>query len=97
MNTLLRTLSVLAVLLVVALPARAQDAPADWRSQVDLAPLGGMAVHVQGRIKSFGSHANAMMDAVSGPKSIAGQSPTFTYLDMLFLSLIHISEPTRPY
>ena len=84
MNRLFRSISILAVLLAVATPARAQEAASDWRDQVDLAPLGGMAVHVQGRIKSFGSHANAMMDAVSGPRSIAGQSPTFTYLDMLF-------------
>ena len=60
------------------------EAPPSFHEQLDLAPLGAMAVHVQGRIKSFGSHANAMMDAVSGPRSVAGQSPTFTYLDMLF-------------
>ena len=58
--------------------------PPMFHEQVDLGPVGGLAVHVQGRIKSFGSHANAMMDVVSGPKSIQGQSPTFTYLDMLF-------------
>ena len=63
---------------------RAQDAGPAFHEQVDLDPIGGLAVHVQGRIKSFGSHANAMMDMVSGPRSIAGQSPTFTYLDMLF-------------
>ena len=63
---------------------QAGEAPPSFHEQLDLAPLGAMAVHVQGRIKSFGSHANAMMDAVSGPRSIAGQSPTFTYLDMLF-------------
>ncbi len=64
--------------------APAEDVAADWRKDVDLSPVGDMAVHVQGRIKSLASHANGMMDAVSGPRSIAGQSPTFTYLDMLF-------------
>ena len=75
----------LVALVVPVCTATAQeaDAPA-FHEQVDLEPIGGLAVHIQGRIKSFGSHANAMMDAVSGPKSIAGQSPTFTYLDMLF-------------
>ncbi|MDG2022244.1 MAG: cytochrome c biogenesis protein CcsA [Phycisphaerales bacterium] len=63
----------------------AEDAVVDdWRNDVDLAPVGAMAVHVQGRIKSLASHANAMMDAVSGPRQIAGQSAMFTYLDMLF-------------
>jgi hypothetical protein len=61
-----------------------QDAAPMFHEQVELDPIGGLAVHVQGRIKSFGSHANAMMDAVSGPKAIGGQSPSFTYLDMLF-------------
>lgn len=63
--------------------ARQEAAPL-FHEQVELDPIGGLAVHVQGRIKSLGSHANAMMNAVSGPKSIAGQSATFTYLDMLF-------------
>ncbi|MEC8320414.1 MAG: hypothetical protein VX012_03320, partial [Planctomycetota bacterium] len=80
-----RILVAVAALLVPVCTAAAQEAEAPaFHERVDLEPIGGLAVHVQGRIKSFGSHANAMMDAVSGPKSIAGQSPTFTYLDMLF-------------
>jgi len=75
-------LSAMIAVLVLSTAARA-DESAPWHEQLDLAPLGSMAVHVQGRIKSFGSHANAMMDAVSGPRDIAGQSPTFTYFDML--------------
>ncbi len=65
-------------------PVAADAVVDDWRNDVDLAPVGAMAVHVQGRIKSLASHANAMMDAVSGPRQIAGQSAMFTYLDMLF-------------
>ena len=65
-------------------PVAADVVVDDWRNDVDLAPVGAMAVHVQGRIKSLASHANAMMDAVSGPREIAGQSAMFTYLDMLF-------------
>jgi cytochrome c-type biogenesis protein CcsB len=65
-------------------PVAADVVVDDWRNDVDLAPVGAMAVHVQGRIKSLASHANAMMNAVSGPRQIAGQSAMFTYLDMLF-------------
>jgi len=67
-----------------AVPIAADVVDGDWRSEVDLSPVGEMAVHVQGRIKSLASHANGMMDAVSGPRAIAGQSPMFSYLDMLF-------------
>ena len=78
-------LAMFVVTLWGASPGHArQEATPLFHEQLDLDPIGGLAVHVQGRIKSFGSHANAMMDAVSGPKSIAGQSPAFTYLDMLF-------------
>lgn len=51
---------------------------------VDLTPLGKVAVHTEGRLKSFGSFANTQMQFVTGPRSIAGQSDDFTYLDMLF-------------
>ncbi|MEC8320169.1 MAG: hypothetical protein VX012_02080, partial [Planctomycetota bacterium] len=83
-----RPLSIVLSLFFLLAPASTapatQEAPLAFHEQLDLEPLGSMAVHVQGRIKSLGSHANAMMDLVSGPRSIAGQSPTFTYLDMLF-------------
>ncbi len=83
-----RSLSgILAVLLLLASnppAATAADPVEDWAQTIDLEPLGAMAVHVQGRIKSFGSHANTVMDSVSGPRLVAGRSPSFTYLDMLF-------------
>ena len=82
-RTLLLALAVTIVSVSHGSHAQQAEPPA-FHEQVDLQPLGSMAVHVQGRIKSLGSHANAMMDAVSGPKSIAGQSPVFTYFDMLF-------------
>ena len=53
-------------------------------NQVDLSPLDAVAVQTGGRIKSFGSFAHGEMGYVSGPRKIAGQSPEFTYLDMLF-------------
>ncbi len=55
-----------------------------FEEAVDLSPLDGMAVHTDGRIKSFGSHANAVMQFISGPREIAGQTPGFTYLDLMF-------------
>lgn len=55
-----------------------------FAAQVDLAPLSELAVHTEGRLKSFDSFANGMMAFVSGSKRIAGQTPSFTYLDMLF-------------
>lgn len=85
-RSFIQFVAILPLLCSSAIFAAPQDAenPPSFHEQLELAPLGAMAVHVQGRIKSLGSHANAMMDAVSGPRSIAGQSPTFTYLDMLF-------------
>ncbi|MCP4497985.1 MAG: cytochrome c biogenesis protein CcsA [Phycisphaeraceae bacterium] len=82
-----RVSGILAILLLLLLnlaPAHAADEAEDWAMSVDLEPLGAMAVQVQGRIKSFGSHANTVMDSVSGPRLVAGRSPSFTYLDMLF-------------
>jgi cytochrome c-type biogenesis protein CcsB len=60
-----------------------QSAEAPFAAQVDLAPLATVAVQNDGRIKSFPSFAAQMMSFVSGPRRIAGQSPEFTYLDMM--------------
>jgi len=76
------------VAFLLAVPgARGQaDAPASepFHRQVDLETLGGLAVLVEGRLKSFSSHANAMMDHVTGARGVDGQPPLFTYLDLLF-------------
>lgn len=67
-------------------PARADDAEAAQRpfaQRVNLEPLGTVAVHGEGRLKSLGSHANSMMHFVSGPRSIAGQDALFTYIDLM--------------
>ena len=55
-----------------------------FHEQVDLSPLDSVAVQTEGRLKSFGSFAHGEMGFVSGPRKINGQSPEFTYLDMLF-------------
>lgn len=67
--------------LVLGHTAFAQD---DFVERVDLRPLSEIAVNTGGRLKSLGSHANSMMDAVSGPRKIGGRDPLFTYFDMMF-------------
>ena len=57
---------------------------ADFVEEIDLTPLSDIAVHTKGRLKSFGSHANTLMDSITGPRKIADREPLFTYLDMLF-------------
>jgi len=55
-----------------------------FQEQVDLSPFDSVAVQTEGRLKSFGSFAHGEMGFVSGPSKINGQSPEFTFLDMLF-------------
>ena len=87
------------VLLVAADFASAQDAPAPgsgtnaaagddlagvpFAEAVDLSPLAEVAVHVDGRLKSFESFAATQMQRVTGPRRFAGRSPGFTYFDMM--------------
>jgi cytochrome c-type biogenesis protein CcsB len=71
-----------ALAIFVAAPARAEEVP--FHKQVDLTPLDAVAVFTDGRLKSFGSYANTQMQFISGPRTVAGQSPDFTYFDLLF-------------
>jgi cytochrome c-type biogenesis protein CcsB len=76
---------VLLVVMVVGFVARSVSAQTnDFAAAIDLQSLGRIAVFGDGRLKSFGSHANTLMDAISGPKRIDGQEAAYTYLDMLF-------------
>src|SRR5688572_25884292 len=65
--------------------AQAQSQPADpqFAAQIDLRTLGQLAVHSEGRVKSFDSLARSMMQFLSGPHKINGRPPTFTYLDIM--------------
>ena len=63
--------------------ARAEVSVSDFASKVNLVPLGQIAVHSDGRVKSFDSHARALMQFVSGSNEIEGRSATFTYLDLM--------------
>ena len=96
MQSMPRSLAAVAAALSAALAATpgavAQDtaaaaqgpgAGAPFAAQVDLSPLAAVAVQSDGRIKSFPSFASQMMSFVSGPRRISGQSPEFTYLDMM--------------
>ena len=80
--------AVLAIVVALLPGARAAAqgtaAAVPFHQAVDLTPLGRVAVFAEGRLKSFPSFANTQMQFVAGPKRISGQSPEFTYLDMLF-------------
>jgi len=55
-----------------------------FAAQVDLSPLYVTAVHADGRLRSFESHAKTFMGFVTGPRRINGQSNGYTYLDLMF-------------
>ncbi|MBT8486507.1 MAG: cytochrome c biogenesis protein CcsA [Phycisphaerae bacterium] len=59
------------------------DAAVAFAAAVDLRTLGQIAVHDEGRLKSFDSFAASSMRFVSGPHRIDDQSSTFTYLDLM--------------
>jgi len=79
----MRLIPLLTLVLAACLPAPLQ-AQETFSDRIDLTPLSEIAVNTSGRLKSLGSHANAMMDAVSGPRRIGGQEALYTYLDMMF-------------
>ena len=62
-------------------PPAADDA--SFAEQVNLTAFGRLAVHSQGRVKSFDSFAASVMRSVTGPREIDGRSPSFTYLDLM--------------
>lgn len=65
---------------VVQSPSIAQP----FAAAVDLKGFSELAVHTEGRVKSFDSFARNAMQYVSGASRIDGQSAAFTYLDMMF-------------
>lgn len=58
--------------------------PSAFAQAVDLSPLSRVAVHTEGRLKSFDSFADQMTRYVSGPHRVNGQSAAFTYFDLMF-------------
>jgi cytochrome c-type biogenesis protein CcsB len=57
--------------------------PSAFAQEVDLSPIAESAVHARGRLKSFHSFADLMVRAISGPHDLFGQSPDFTYFDLM--------------
>ena len=51
---------------------------------VDLTPLDTVAVWQDGRLKSFESFTRSIMQFITGSRTVDGQSPAFTYLDLVF-------------
>jgi len=64
-------------------PPLGADRPA-FADQIDLGAFGWLAVHSEGRVKSFDSFARSMMKYITGPRTIDGRSSSFTYLDLMF-------------
>jgi cytochrome c-type biogenesis protein CcsB len=59
------------------------DTPS-FETQVDMTPWSdNVAVFTNGRVKSFETFARSFMPYITGPRKFEGQSPTFTYFDML--------------
>ena len=65
-------------------PVRDKQGPTTFAKQVDLTPLYRTAVHADGRLRSFESHAKTYMGYISGPRTVLGQLNGFTYLDLAF-------------
>ncbi len=56
----------------------------EFPQRVDLRKLGDLAVHTEGRVKSLDSFCRAAMQFISGSHLINKQSPTYTYLDLMW-------------
>ncbi len=60
------------------------DGPSAFARRVDLSALSRVAVHEDGRLKSFPSFASGVMHFVCGSRSIEGNPDAFSYLDLMF-------------
>ncbi len=88
----LRLIDIMVILSIIGFVGyRRVNAPAPstatasvFAQQVNLQPLNRTAVHADGRLRSFESHAKTYMGYISGPRKINQQPNDFTYLDMMF-------------
>jgi hypothetical protein len=55
----------------------------DFARQVDLTAFNAVAVHTQGRLKSYESFVRGLMKDITGSRQINGQTHGFTYFDMM--------------
>lgn len=75
--------------------SRTMDGPRPFHAQVELEPLRTLAVHTDGRVKSFDSYARTMIRYIAGPYGLSGQDPAFTYLDLMFGGDRYIKDNIR--
>ena len=88
----IRAIDILVILLIVGFAGYRRmvtsvppTAPATtFVREVNLEPLYQTAVHADGRLRSFASHAKTYMGFISGPHRIHNQPNGFTYLDIMF-------------
>jgi cytochrome c-type biogenesis protein CcsB len=62
---------------------RANTTVDEFAAQLNLEPFEQIAVHAEGRVKTFYSHARIMMQYVSGARRVDNRSASFQYLDMM--------------
>ncbi len=89
-------LGVIVIALAFAGRARSELAapePTRFAREVDLSPLDRVAVHEEGRLKSFNSFASSMMQFVSGPHQVNGNTDAFSYLDLMFRPAAYADVP----
>lgn len=92
MNRILRTLFISIVVAFLTSSTFAQRLASEelqqniaaFAAQVDYDSLGRIAVHSDGRLKSYGSYARSTMQFISGPHSVRGQTAAFTHFDLIF-------------
>lgn len=80
--------TVLVALIAMPIVGRFTNRPAtpplsDFAREVDLTPLAKIAVHSEGRLKSYGSFAHQMIGFVSGHHKVNGLPDEFAYLDLM--------------
>jgi cytochrome c-type biogenesis protein CcsB len=74
----------LTALLAACGGAKDEEVATGFVADVDLSAWGEIAVHQDGRLKSFDSYARTLMNYVTGPRSYNNQTPTFTLMDLAF-------------
>jgi cytochrome c-type biogenesis protein CcsB len=74
----------LTVLLAACSGGKDEPVATGFMAEVDLTAWGEIAVHQDGRLKSFDSYARTLMNYVTGARSYNDQTPTFTLMDLAF-------------
>ena len=99
-NTLkmsLRTLIVLLALTLVAQGVAAQDAAEDSGEDTNVGNIGNIGVGIALGLAGLGAGYSQAAIGSAAVGMLAEDGSKFGYALIFTLSLIHISEPTRPY